>query len=251
MSVKCQRTHVRAARHPCERRRRQSDELRNVRRGQPAARARGDDLRGGDDVHRPDDRHPRRLRPAEGPLAVRDGDAVDRQRLSALARRAVHAGRQAADVLGHRRILIVGVTGFAAASALAVRRRPAASERRGSSASASSRAHSRRSCSRPRWRSSSAPFRCTSAVARSPRSSASPAPALRPARLRGRQRRPAPDVRRVRAVLLLRQRLRAGVAGLLGHRGRRPPARVLRRLRHRARNWAAGSPTSAARGPSS
>ena len=63
--------------------------------GPPAADPRGDDLRGRDDVHRPDDRRPRRPVAAVRPLAVGHRRAVDRQRLPAVARRAVPARRQA------------------------------------------------------------------------------------------------------------------------------------------------------------
>ena len=59
-------------------------------------------------------------------------------------------GGRLGDMLGRRRMVTIGVIGFAAASAFCGPPRRAASRRPGSSSSASSRARSRRSSSRPR-----------------------------------------------------------------------------------------------------
>ena len=83
----------------------------------------GDDLRGGDYVHRPDHRHPRHSRPAEGPLAVRDGAQwIVNGYLVALAALFMPCGKPA-DVLGQRRNLVVGVAAFAVATVLLARGR--------------------------------------------------------------------------------------------------------------------------------
>ena len=66
---------------------------RNVREQQQSPRPGGDDLRGLDDLHRPDDRRHRRPRSAEGPGSQRDRRPVDRQRLSAVAGGAVRLRR--------------------------------------------------------------------------------------------------------------------------------------------------------------
>lgn len=54
---------------------------------------------------------------------------------------------------------------------------------------------------------------------------------LRRSRLHRRQRGPVPHVCGVHPAVLLRQRLRAGIARRIGERGRPVPARLLRRLR--------------------
>ena len=60
---------------------------------------------------------------------------------------------------GHRRMVLIGVAGFASARRCAARRRPARRRDLDDRVPRPCRARSRRSCSRPRWRSSSRPSR--------------------------------------------------------------------------------------------
>ena len=85
-------------------------------------------------------------------------------------------GGRLADTLGHRKMVVIGVVVFAGASAMC------GLTPTGSIAAdldrdlpRACRASVARSCSRPRWRSSCRPSRCTSAAGRSPSSSGSPA----------------------------------------------------------------------------
>jgi MFS family permease len=107
-------------------------------------------------------------------LSINEVQWVVNAYLLALAAAFTFGGRLA-DMIGHRRMVIIGIVTFAAASTACGLTRPARRPRPGSSRGASYRASAARSCTRRRWPSWCRPSRSASAAAPWPSSSAWPA----------------------------------------------------------------------------